>query len=78
VVNTRVPALFIIGGIGFSVLSELYKARRWCDLSLYSKLMLSGTAATVIISVIMFALLEWSKPATLGQFQRPLDRLLAS
>jgi len=74
-VNITVPVLIIVGGIGFSVLSDLRRERRWRKFSLHSKLMLSGSAVILIFSVAMFALLEWSNPATLGQFASPIERI---
>ena len=78
IVNFTVPALVIVGGIGFSVLSDVYKTRSWRRFSLHSKLTLSGTAVLIILSVTAFALLEWTNPATLGQFNDTGDRLMAS
>ena len=77
-VNITVPALIIVGGIGFSVLSDLNRERGWHKLSLHSKLMLSGTAVLIVSSVTGFALLEWSNPSTLGQFSNPFDRMIAA
>lgn len=65
-VNLAIPALFILGGIGFAVISEVYSVRRWRQLSLHSKLMLSGTAGLLAISTLLFAVLEWRNPGTLG------------
>lgn len=76
--NITVPALFIIGGIGFSVLSDIYSTRRWHKFSLHTKLMLIGTLLLILWSVAGFALLEWSNPATLGQLATPGDKLVAS
>ena len=78
VVNLTVPALFIIGGIGFVVLSEIYTHRRWRKFSLHTKLMLSGTVALIAFSVPAFAFLEWNNPGTLGQFDQIGDKLQAS
>ncbi|MCC9621500.1 TrkH family potassium uptake protein [Thalassospira sp. MA62] len=78
VMNLTVPALFVIGGIGFSVISDLYVHRGWRHLSLHSKLMLSGTAVLIVWSVTMFAALEWTNPQTLGLFDSPIDKLQAS
>lgn len=78
VINIAVPALIIIGGIGFNVLTDIYRTRRWYKLSLHSKLMLTGTAALLVFSTVVFALLEWNNTGTLGQFARAGDRLLAA
>lgn len=76
--NLTVPALLMIGGIGFSVLSDIYNVRTWQKFSLHSKLMLSGTAALVVWSVVVFAILEWNNPATLGHFHSIADKLMVS
>lgn len=74
-VNVTVPALFIVGGIGFSVLSELYRKRHWRNFSLHTKLMLTGTAALIVWSFVTFGTLEWNNPATLGQFPAVWQKL---
>jgi trk system potassium uptake protein TrkH len=78
VINVAIPALIIVGGIGFSVLSDIYRVRRWRKYSLHSKLMLVGTGLLLVCSVLIFALLEWTNPGTLGQFSSSGDRLMAS
>ncbi|MEX6506224.1 TrkH family potassium uptake protein [Jiella sp. M17.18] len=77
VVNVTVPALLIIGGLGFSVLADLWEERRWRTLTIHSKLMLTGTAGLIVASVALFALLEWTNPDTLGQLA-PGARIWAS
>ena len=78
VVNTVIPALFIIGGIGYVVLHDVFAKRSWRKFSLHSKLMLVGTAILIPWSVGMFALLEWSNPSTLGQIDSMGTRLMVS
>lgn len=78
VINVTVPLLIIVGGVGFSVLSDLHRQRRWGKFSLHSKLMLSGTAVILFLSVVLFALLEWNNPATLGQLPEPVDRIIVA
>jgi trk system potassium uptake protein TrkH len=46
-VNLVIPALFIIGGIGFIVLQDIVRARRWRRFSLHTKIMLAGTAVLI-------------------------------
>jgi trk system potassium uptake protein TrkH len=77
VVNLVIPLLFILGGLGFIVVGDVYQKRKWRSLTLHSKLMLIGTVVLILWGTVMFALLEWTNPATLG----PLDigdRLWAS
>lgn len=78
VINLVVPALFITGGIGYSVLADVHHVRRWHRLSLHSKLMLTGTAALLVGSLLGFAVLEWTNPRTLGQFESVAPKLMAS
>lgn len=78
VVNLAVPALFVVGGIGFSVLADLFRHRRWGPCSLHTKLMLSGTAGLAVLSVALVAWLEWNNPATLGGLRGPGQRLAAA
>ncbi|MDY6813781.1 MAG: TrkH family potassium uptake protein [Pseudomonadota bacterium] len=75
VVNLVVPALFIIGGLGFGVLRDLSLRRAWAPLTLHSKLMLSGTAGLLLGAFVLIAVIEWSNPATLGQYAEAGDRL---
>ncbi|MEQ9257746.1 MAG: TrkH family potassium uptake protein [Roseovarius sp.] len=66
VINIVIPALFILGGLGFIVVVDVYQQRKWHKLTLHSKLMLVGTAVLIVWGVTMFALLEWTNPETLG------------
>jgi trk system potassium uptake protein len=50
-----VPALFIFGGLGFIVVTELYAKRTWQGFSLHTKLMVVGTFALIVWSVLAFA-----------------------
>lgn len=77
-INLFVPLLFVVGGIGFSVLTDLRHTRRWDRLSLHSKLTLTGTAALIAWSVVTFAVIEWNNPATLGALDGWTDKLMAS
>ncbi|WP_339858672.1 TrkH family potassium uptake protein [Thalassospira alkalitolerans] len=78
IINFTIPALLLIGGIGFSVISDLSIHRGWRHLSLHSKIMLTGTAILIVWSVTLFAALEWSNPETLGAFDNPWDKLQIS
>lgn len=78
IVNLSIPALFIIGGLGYVVLAELLQKRRWRAFSLHSKLMLTGTAALIVLSVVGFAALEWTNPRTLGAYDNPVAKIVVS
>lgn len=66
VVNIVITLLFILGGLGFIVVGDIYQKRKWRTLTLHSKLMLVGTAVLIMWGTVMFGLLEWSNPETLG------------
>lgn len=78
IVNIVIPGLFITGGIGYVVLQDVFSGKRWRAWSLHTKIMLLGTALLIPWSVGMFALLEWTNPGTLGQFESGAARLVVS
>ncbi|MGJ8544862.1 MAG: TrkH family potassium uptake protein [Sulfitobacter sp.] len=77
-VNITITALFIISGLGFVVLADLHNKRSWNPLSLHSKLMLTGTGFLIFWASVMFALLEWNNPGTLGTLDGTGAKLWAS
>ncbi|WP_316859071.1 TrkH family potassium uptake protein [uncultured Cohaesibacter sp.] len=66
IITITVPLLFIVGGLGFTVISDLWKTREWRRFSLHTKLMLVGTLLLLVTSTFAIAALEWNNPATLG------------
>jgi len=77
-VNIAVPTLFIVGGLGFSVLCDVQQSRRWHQFSLHTKLMLTGTALLSLLSIVGFAALEWTNPLTLGGIDTVEGKLAVS
>ena len=61
-----IALLFIVGGLGFVVLEEFYRHRRWERLSLHSRVALKVTGLLIVVPWLLFALLEWNNPGTLG------------
>ncbi|MXQ09169.1 Ktr system potassium transporter B [Alphaproteobacteria bacterium GH1-50] len=78
VVTITISLLFMIGGLGFVVLTDLYRMRRWRKLSLHSKLMLTGSAVLILTGWVLVAALEWDNPGTLGALEGTGTKLLAS
>ncbi|TCP29815.1 trk system potassium uptake protein TrkH [Scopulibacillus darangshiensis] len=66
IVNVVISALFIIGGIGFTVMNDIWEHKRWRQFSLHTKLMLLGTLIINIIAFIIILSLEHDNPGTLG------------
>ena len=65
-VNLVISFLFIVGGIGFTVLSDLWHKRSFKKLSLHSKLMIYGTFIVNLAAMILIFLLEYEDQKTLG------------
>lgn len=78
IVNITITLSFILSGLGFVVLADINKQRRWSKLTLHSKLMLSGTLFLIVFAWVLFALMEWNNPATLGSLENTPARLWAS
>ena len=76
-----VSALVIAGGLGFVVLSELRSKRQPCGLSLHTKIVLTASAAALLLGFVLTLALEWSNPKTLGPmgfFEKLLSALFQS
>jgi trk system potassium uptake protein len=65
-VNIVISGLFIIGGIGFTVLTDLWYSKKFQKLSLHTKLMLVGTLAINVVAVLVIFILEYNNPKTLA------------
>ncbi len=77
-VNFTIPMLVIIGGLGYSVIADVFQLRQWRRFSLHTKLMLVGTAVLLVWSTVIFAALEWDNAKTLGALPSAFDRWQAS
>lgn len=71
VVNLTITGLFIIGGLGFTVLMDLYKSKRWAKLCTYSKLMILSTIVINVVALLLIYVIEYNNPNTL----QPLSEL---
>ncbi|MGM0896525.1 MAG: TrkH family potassium uptake protein [Bacillota bacterium] len=65
-VNILITLLFISGGIGFTVLYDLWKTRNFRQLSLHSKVMLTGTLVVNLIAMLFLFVSEYANMDTLG------------
>lgn len=59
-------ALVVTGGLGFGVLNDIRKRRRFRRFRLHTKLVLVSYGALALLSFALVLALEWSNPATLG------------
>ncbi len=65
-VTFTISMLYIIGGIGFVVLMDIKRTRRWKKLSTNSKLILSTIAGLNLFAFVTIWLLESGNPLTLA------------
>lgn len=77
VVNLTVMALIVLGGLGFLVWEDLYTKRSWKKFSLFSKTVLLGTGALILLGAAAIFSLEYNNPETLGNLSLG-DKILAS
>ncbi len=70
-------ALVIIGGIGFAVIIDVVKTRKFKKLTLNSKIVLSTTGALLGIAFILVFAFEFFNPETLGSLSFG-DKILAA
>lgn len=77
VVNLMISFLFIIGGLGFTVLADIWRNRSFQKLSLHSRLMLIGTISLNLCAMFFFFIVEYYNHKTLGSLPL-LDKLWAS
>ncbi len=66
VVLFTLSALIMIGGLGFGVWYDLLHYRKEKKLTLHTKIVLIVTVLLLLLGTLLFLLLEWSNPRTLG------------
>ena len=71
VVCVTLMALVVIGGLGFFVWQEVVTLRRFRKFSVYTKLVLLTTAFLLVFGGVLFCVLEWNNPETLGYMDIP-------
>ena len=77
IVNFVVTGLIIFGGLGFSVILDIFRNRNYRRWSLHSKLAVSMTVILILIGTVFFFFAEYDNPQTLGQLDIE-SKLLAS
>lgn len=77
VVNLTVMALIFIGGLGFFVWSDIYDAKSFKKLSVFSKLILIVSFGLLFFGAVCFFVFEYSNPETMADLSFR-DKILAS
>jgi trk system potassium uptake protein TrkH len=65
-VNLVIMILIILGGIGFSVMVEVWKTPKFSRFSLHTKLVLIATGFLLLIGALGYFVFEYNNPKTLG------------
>lgn len=71
IVIYTIAGLIIMGGLGFVVWKDLFDYRKNKSLILHTKMVITITPVLIIAGAIMFFLLEYNNPATLGKLDLP-------
>jgi trk system potassium uptake protein TrkH len=66
--------LIVLGGLGFGIVFDIRRKRRWGRLALETKLVLLASLALIGLGAAVVLVAEWVNPATLGSLA-PIDRL---
>ena len=77
VICLTLSALVILGGLGFLVWDELLREKNPKRWSVYTKLVMVTTGVLLHAGTILFCVLEWGNPSTLGTLKGP-QKLLAA
>ena len=71
VVFITLMALVVIAGLGFFVWDEVVRIRRFRKFSVYTKLVLLTSGVLILGGAVLYLLLEWNNPGTLGPMSVP-------
>jgi trk system potassium uptake protein TrkH len=66
-VSLVVSSLFVLGGLGFTVIADVYQQRRFFKLSLHSKVVITTSVALLLIGTILIFAFEFNNPATMKE-----------
>ncbi len=66
-VNLVVSSLFVCGGLGYTVILDIYQKRCFRKLSLHSKIVVVSTLLLISIGSLSLLALEYKNPDTLGR-----------
>ncbi|MDQ0185564.1 TrkH family potassium uptake protein [Cytobacillus kochii] len=78
IINIVISSLFILGGIGFTVLADIWYKRKFKKLSLHSKLMIVGTVVINAFAMLVIFVMEFHNPHTLGAMSEMSDKIWAA
>ncbi|WP_099188664.1 TrkH family potassium uptake protein [Tepidibacter mesophilus] len=65
-INIVIMILIILGGLGFPVIFDVMKKRKFSKINLHSKIVIYISSFLILIGFILFFVIEYSNPDTLG------------
>lgn len=65
-VNLVITTLIILGGIGFTVIADIWKNRNFNKFSLHTKVVLIATLVLILFGALVIFLLEYDNPDTMA------------
>ena len=71
VVCLTLMALIVVGGLGFFVWQEVITLHSFRKFSVYTKLVLLASAFLLVFGGVLFCVLEWDNPGTIGWMDTP-------
>lgn len=69
VIVLTIPALFILGGISYVVVADVLATRRWSRFLVDTKLVLTTTAALVVLGTVAILFVERDNAGTIGAME---------
>nr|WP_233530959.1 TrkH family potassium uptake protein [Paenibacillus alkalitolerans] len=76
-INIIIAALFILGGLGFTVIMDVAAKKSFRRLSLHTKLVLAATFVLNLAVTLIIFNIEYNNPNTIGQLSF-IDKIIAS
>lgn len=70
-VMLTISALIILGGIGFPVLLNIIREKRYSRYNLHTKVVIFTTISLIIVGTITILAIEFDRPSTLGDMPLP-------
>jgi trk system potassium uptake protein TrkH len=74
---TALGVLILLGSLGYAIVEDVVRHRRWVRLALETKVVLLATAGLMVVGGATVALIEWDNPGTLGSL-RPDQRVFGA
>ncbi len=77
IINFTLMGLIVLGGLGFSVMLDIYRHRSFKRWSLHTKLVVCITAGLILLGAVFFFIVEFHNPRTLSG-QNPMGKILGA